>query len=137
MWYGARDHPVDLEALQDVAVRISGERSVDAVLHTIVLGLAQQPHVALARVWVTGPGDVCESCRMRDRCPDRTSCLHLSASAGTALGGEDWSRIDGAFRRVPFGNAVELPVSADFMSGYTARHALGDFLGILAVMSAM
>ena len=86
-------------------MRISGERAVDEVLQSIVHGLAQQPSVALARVWVTGPGDVCGSCRMRDACPDRTSCLHLSASAGTSLTGEPWSRIDGTFRRVPFGNA--------------------------------
>jgi transcriptional regulator with GAF, ATPase, and Fis domain len=96
---------VHLEALQELAVRISGERSVDEVLQSIVHGLAQQPSVALARVWVTGPGDVCGSCRMRDACPDHTSCLHLSASAGTSRSGERWSRIDGAFRRVPFGNS--------------------------------
>ena len=105
MWYGFEHHAVHLEALQGLAVRISGERSVDEVLHSIVHGLAQQPSVALARVWVTGPGDLCGSCRMRDACPDHTSCLHLSASAGTSLTGEPWSRIDGAFQRVPFGNS--------------------------------
>ena len=94
-----------LETLQELAVRISGERSVDAVLQSIVHGLAQQPSIALARVWVTEPGDVCGSCRMRAACPDHTACLHLSASAGTSLTGEQWSRIDGTFRRVPFGNA--------------------------------
>src|SRR6185295_3451550 len=94
-----------LEALQDLALRISGERSVDAVLQSIVHGLAQQPNVALVRVWVTEPGDVCGSCRMRAACPDQTACLHLSASAGTSLRGEQWSRVDGTFRRVPLGNA--------------------------------
>ena len=86
-------------------MRISGERSVDAVLQSIVHGLAQQPNVALVRVWVTEPGDVCGSCRMRAACPDQTACLHLSASAGTSLRGEQWSRVDGTFRRVPLGNA--------------------------------
>jgi len=94
-----------LEALQELAVRISGERSVDAVLDSIVHGLAQQDGVALARVWVTGPGDVCGTCRMRDACPEHSTCLHLLASAGTSLTGEPWSRTDGTFRRVPFGNA--------------------------------
>jgi len=94
-----------LEALQDLGLRISGERSVDAVLQSIVHGLAQQTSVALARVWVTGPGDVCGSCRMQAVCPDRTACLHLSASAGTSLTGEPWSRLDGTFQRVPLGNA--------------------------------
>jgi transcriptional regulator with GAF, ATPase, and Fis domain len=96
---------VRLEALQELAVRISGERSVDAVLDAIAKGLAEQAGVALVRVWVTGPGDVCASCRMREVCADRTRCLHLSASAGTSLAGEPWSRLDGAFRRVPFGTA--------------------------------
>jgi transcriptional regulator with GAF, ATPase, and Fis domain len=96
---------VRLEALQELAVRISGERSVDAVLDSIVHGLAQQTGVALARVWVTGPGDECGTCRMREACPDRTRCLHLLASAGTSLTGEPWSRTDGTFRRVPLGNA--------------------------------
>ena len=86
-------------------MRISGERSVDAVLDSIVQGLAQQSGVALARVWVTGPGDVCGTCRMRDVCPDHARCLHLAASAGRSLNGEPWSRIDGTFRRVPFGTA--------------------------------
>ena len=37
--------------------------------------------------------------------PDHTACLHLSASAGTSLTGEQWARIDGTFRRVPLGNS--------------------------------
>ena len=46
---------MDLEALQDVALRVSGERSADGVLRHIVDGLIQRPGVALARVWITGP----------------------------------------------------------------------------------
>jgi transcriptional regulator with GAF, ATPase, and Fis domain len=107
---------VRLDALLELAVSTSGERSVETVLQSIVEGLAQQPSVALARVWITGPGDVCGSCSMRSACPDQTACLHLSASAGTSLSGEAWSRIDGTFRRVPLGTTrVELcpsPVQA-------------------------
>src|SRR5262245_49598650 len=94
-----------LEALQELALRISGERDVEAVLRQIVAGLVQQSAMALARVWVVKPGDLCPSCHMRDACPDHTSCLHLLASAGTSLTGEQWSRVDGTFRRVPFGNS--------------------------------
>ena len=42
---------------------------------------------------------------MREECPDRTSCLHLVASAGSSKAetGGDWSRLDGGFRRFPLG----------------------------------
>ena len=90
-----------LEALQDLALRISGERDVQAVLRQIVAGLVQQAGIALARVWIVKPGDICRSCRMRASCPDQTSCLHLAASAGSSLTGQSWSRIDGDFARMP------------------------------------
>ena len=102
-----------LEVLQELALRLSGERSVDAVLQLLVDGLAQQSDVALARVWVTGPGDVCGSCRMRSVCPNQTVCLHLSASAGTSLEGEQWPRIDGYFSRVPIGQLKVGSIAAD------------------------
>jgi transcriptional regulator with GAF, ATPase, and Fis domain len=90
-----------LEALQNLALRISGERDVEAVLRKIVTGLAEQPGVALARIWVLGPGDICQTCRLRSACPNQTSCLHLAASAGRSLTGDGWSKTDGGFRRIP------------------------------------
>ena len=51
----------------------------------------------LARVWLVGPGDICDSCPMRRECPNRTRCLHLEASSGIT------SRVDGPFRRFPLG----------------------------------
>jgi formate hydrogenlyase transcriptional activator len=92
---------VKLEALQHVALRIAAERSAESVLRHIVDGLIQQPGVALARVWVTRPGDVCAACHMRPRCANQTTCLHLAASAGSSLAGEPWARTDGHFRRIP------------------------------------
>jgi transcriptional regulator with GAF, ATPase, and Fis domain len=96
---------LDLEALQAVALLATGERSVHGVLQCIVGGLAGQPDVALVRVWLLAEGDICDSCRLRPQCPDQTRCLHLVASAGTphASPGEDWSRVDGDFRRFPLG----------------------------------
>ena len=92
------------EALQAVALAVAAERSVDRVLTQIVQGLVTQPAVALARVWLIGPGDICQTCPMRAECPDQTRCLHLLASAGTPSNQrEDWSRLDGAFRRFPLG----------------------------------
>ena len=94
-----------LEALQAVALAAAEERTVEHVLQRIVRGLAERPGVALARVWLIGPGDICATCPMRAECPDQTRCLHLAASAGRARAApaEDWSRTDGAFRRFPLG----------------------------------
>ena len=92
------------EALQAVALAVAAETSVDRILAQIVEGLVSTNGVALARVWLIAPGDICESCPMRAECPDQTRCLHLSASAGAPLdGGADWSGLDGAFRRFPLG----------------------------------
>lgn len=92
------------ETLHDVALAVAAERSVDRILAQIVNGLAAQPTVALARVWLIGPGDICGSCSMRAECPDQTRCLHLSASTGNPVdGSENWSRLNGAFRRFPLG----------------------------------
>jgi transcriptional regulator with GAF, ATPase, and Fis domain len=92
------------EALQAVALAVAAERSGDRILTQIVAGLVAQPAVALARVWLIGPGDICATCPMRAECPDQTRCLHLAASAGTPSDHrEDWSRLDGAFRRFPLG----------------------------------
>ena len=96
---------MELESLQAVSLALAQERSVETVLQQIVEGLVAQPGVALARLWLKAPGDVCGKCPMRLECPDRTECLHLMASAGkpTKAGIEDWSRLDGDFRRFPLG----------------------------------
>ena len=104
---------MQLETLQELALRISGERSVESVLQHIVAGLVQQSGVALARVWVVEPGDICQRCRMRPSCPDQTRCLHLAASAGSSLTGESWSRTDGDFRRMPLGSLKVGSVASD------------------------
>src|SRR5262245_18628625 len=93
------------DALQLVLMNASRERSEHAALRIIVAGLAEQPHVALARIWLLRPGDICATCRMRPECPDQSRCLHLAASSGRSLAepGADWARIDGDFRRFPVG----------------------------------
>ena len=96
---------MELESLQSLSLTIAQERDGEAVLRRIVLGLVEQPGVALARLWLKGPGDICAGCPQRLLCPERTECLHLAASAGrpSKRGVEDWSRLDGDFRRFPLG----------------------------------
>jgi len=92
----------EFEALQFLALRVGEARTSSEVFKRIVDGLAAQRDVALARVWLTLPGDRCDLCRMRELCPDRTRCLHLVASAGNPKESkENWSRLDGDFQRIP------------------------------------
>ena len=92
------------QSLLAVSIAVAQERSLDKVLRSVVDGLAGQPGIALARVWLVGPGDICETCPMRKECPDQARCLHLAASSGNpSQPGEDWARLDGAFRRFPLG----------------------------------
>ena len=93
------------DALQQVLLAAAHERSERRVLQIIVEGLADQPHVALSRIWLIGPGDICGTCRMRPECPNQEKCLHLAASCGRSLAepDADWGNTDGAFRRFPLG----------------------------------
>jgi formate hydrogenlyase transcriptional activator len=94
---------VQAEPLLSLAVTVAGEHSVQGVLDNIVKGLASEPGIALARIWLLMPGDLCDSCFMRTECRDQTQCLHLVASAGTPnkSPNEDWSFLQGHFRRMP------------------------------------
>jgi len=95
---------VQAEPLLSLAAAVTGEHHTRDVLDAIVRGLAGQPGVALARIWLLSPGDLCDVCDLRADCRDQTQCLHLMASAGVSLkSDEDWSGLDGHFRRIPFG----------------------------------
>jgi transcriptional regulator with GAF, ATPase, and Fis domain len=91
------------EALQAIALAVAQERAVDVILSQIVGGLTEETGIALARVWLKGPGDRCASCPMLSECPSRTTCLHLVASAGRSTTGQLWNRLDGDFARIPLG----------------------------------
>ena len=98
------DCPTDVDFLKRLLLDMSQPRTVEDVLKLIVDRMASQPEVALVRIWLVGPGDLCSNCHMREACPDQTSCLHLVASAGSSKRtGEEWTKLDGFFRRFPFG----------------------------------
>ena len=99
------DYKPEFESLRDRLVELAQIRHVDELLKRVVTVLAERPHVALARIWLVDCGDICASCHMAARCPDRTSCLHLVASAGAPRPNDnpDWSRVDGEFSRMPLG----------------------------------
>jgi len=89
------------EPLLALAVTVTSEQQVDSVLQSIVQGLASQPGVALARIWLLPTADLPHSCHTVSESPDY---LCLVASAGTPINspGEDWCFLQGHFARMPF-----------------------------------
>ncbi|MEO5926648.1 MAG: sigma 54-interacting transcriptional regulator [Bryobacteraceae bacterium] len=91
---------MDLEPLPAIILAIAEQRSLAAVLKSIIDTVARQPGVALARLWLREPDEACPVCSAGELNAD--PALHLRASAGTSLvAGADWSRINGAFHRIP------------------------------------
>ena len=96
----------EFESLKHILLEMAEERSLPALLIQLVERLRALPQVALARIWLIRPGDMCASCVARPECPDQTRCLHLVASAASSVhpdSGTDWFRIDGSYRRFPLG----------------------------------
>src|SRR5262249_39766414 len=88
------------ESLLSLAVTVTSEQRVESVLQSIVQGLAAQPGMALARIWLLPSADLPSSYHTVSGFPDD---LSLVASAGTPINspGEDWSFLQGHFARVP------------------------------------
>lgn len=137
-------------------------RNTAELLALVVGRLAEAPQVALARIWLVRPGDICATCPMRPECPDQTRCLHLVASAGHSIADPDadYSGIAGAFRRFPLGvrkvgriaatgEAIEVPdmavqpewivhpewVRAEGIRGFSGQPLVsrGEVLGVIAL----
>src|SRR6202008_2282053 len=89
------------EPLLALAVTVTSEQHVDFVLQSIVQGLASQPGVALARIWLLPSVDLLN---FYHPASDRPDDLCLVASAGTPIysPGEDWSFLQGHFARMSF-----------------------------------
>lgn len=104
--YLTADYKPEFESFKDHLLDIAQVRNVDELLNRVVSLLAARPHVALARIWLVDAGDLCPSCQMLARCHNRSTCLHLVASAGARHieDNPDWSRTDGEFQRIPLGS---------------------------------
>ncbi len=93
------DHPKRL------ILEMARQQTLGELLTLIVRRLEESPEVALARLWLMQPGDLCARCSLRAVCPDQKTCLHLVASAGRSREDnvDNWGRVDGQFQRVPVG----------------------------------
>ena len=68
--------------LERIMLQMASSLDLEAVLTTITQGLVEDLDAAFARIWLLGPGDLCDSCYQADNCDNRSRCLHLKASAG-------------------------------------------------------
>ncbi|MCK5353336.1 sigma 54-interacting transcriptional regulator, partial [bacterium] len=95
----------DLHAFHQLLLEMARQLSLDNLLSLIVERLSDFEEIAIARLWLIRPADICSSCPMQAECTERSSCLHLMASAGRSLYPAigNWSNTDGQFRRFPIG----------------------------------
>jgi len=96
---------VQAESLLTLAATAAAEHNFQNVLDTVVNGLAQQPGVAHARIWLLNPGDICQDCFFNQVCEDRSQCLHSVAAAGNTIH-LDLTNLYEQFRRVPLANRI-------------------------------
>lgn len=91
--------------VRKLLLELAQHHSVEVVLKIAVDTLAAVSSVAMVRVWLIEPGDLCASCKDSHQCPDKSRCLHLKASAGKSIvGPTTWDNIAGSsFSRFPIG----------------------------------
>lgn len=85
---------------------LAQQQSVPALLQLITSRLGETDRVALVRIWLTQSTAGCEGCPTVDVCRTQTRCLHLVSSGGrsSVAPAVEWTRTDGAFRRMPVGS---------------------------------
>ena len=59
--------PLQPEPLLALAATVAGEHGTRNALDAIVQGLAKQPGIALARIWLLESGDICDECFLGQR----------------------------------------------------------------------
>lgn len=90
----------------DLILEMANEHSVPTLLRKVVEVISTIEGVALTRIYLIEPGDICEECPQESICNNWELCLHAEHSAGKPLvdRGEDWTRLeDDPYRRIPLG----------------------------------
>jgi transcriptional regulator with GAF, ATPase, and Fis domain len=98
------DDPLDFDPKR-LLLDMAQQQSLPELLQLLVARVGGSSRVALVRIWLAQPTSHCTGCPMIDECRDQSQCLHLVASGGRSAvtPSVEWIRLDGAFRRVPFG----------------------------------
>jgi len=89
--------------LLSLAVTVTSEQHIESVLRKTVEGLASQPGVALARIWLLASVHIPNAWQEDAHSQEEIEHLRLVASAGNPIKspGEDWSSLQGKFSRFP------------------------------------
>lgn len=110
---------MDWASLPSIILAIAEQRSLSAVLETIIDAIVRNPDVSLARLWLRQSDQDCPHCSRGAQISGES--LHLRAGAGTSqIPGADWSRTDGSFHRIPLDHK-ELKISHIATSGSSVR----------------
>jgi formate hydrogenlyase transcriptional activator len=100
----SHDSNLDLESCKHLLLDMAQQRSVEDLLQLVTATLGATTSVALVRIWLIAPGDVCATCRESLACLDKSRCLHLMSSNGRSLTDTTtWMHTRGAFQRFPLG----------------------------------
>ena len=84
---------MDLELLHSICLAVSQVRTVQTVLKLIVDGLVERAGLALARIWLVGPGDICTTCPMGLECPSQHALPAFGGQRRPLAGG--WNGVEG------------------------------------------
>jgi GAF domain-containing protein len=94
----------ECDFLKDVALAVAQEQHAETVMKMIVEGVNKERDIALVCIWILESEANFTEWHLRLEAANQTRCLQLVASAGHPLNEhEDWSRLNGAFGRVPLG----------------------------------
>ncbi|MEQ1795952.1 MAG: sigma 54-interacting transcriptional regulator [Nitrospira sp.] len=105
--------------LERITLQMALSLDLQVVLDTITQGLVEELDAAFARIWLLGPGDLCDDCYKAADCVNRNRCLHLEASAGL------YTNLKGEYRRIPLG-ALKIGKIAQGSGAIFTNDVLGD-----------
>jgi transcriptional regulator with GAF, ATPase, and Fis domain len=112
-------HQRSHDILGRITLQMASSLDLTLVLTTITQGLVDEMEAAFARIWLLGPGDLCDECHKAADCTNRVRCLHLEASAGF------YTNLNGEYRRIPLG-ALKIGKIAQGCGAIFTNDVLGD-----------
>jgi formate hydrogenlyase transcriptional activator len=98
------ENDATFQRFNDLLLEMAHQHSLSELLSLVTTSLSSFLDVALVRIWLLQPADLCDRCDVEPWCRERTQCLHLVASAGRSIVDDTvWDETDGTFRRLGIG----------------------------------